>query len=72
MRDSVTISLPKEIRKKLDQVSKQEKVNRSDLVREAVRMYLAKREFREIQQRLILEARSKGIFSEEDVFRIIS
>jgi metal-responsive CopG/Arc/MetJ family transcriptional regulator len=29
-------------------VSKQEKVNRSDIVREAVRIYLARREFKEI------------------------
>lgn len=66
------IVLPKELVKKVDAVAKKEYRNRSELIREALRVYLVKLE----RWEKILEAGKKygkklGIKSEEDVNRIV-
>ena len=72
MRESVTVSLPTWLKKKLDQATKREHVNRSDIVREALRQYFALQDFRRIREKAIPEAEAKGIFTDEDVFREVS
>jgi CopG family transcriptional regulator/antitoxin EndoAI len=72
MRESVTISLPGDLKKKLDQATKRGHVNRSDIVREALRQYFALQEFRGIRAKAVAEAEARGIFTDEDVFKEIS
>ncbi|MBI3092722.1 MAG: ribbon-helix-helix protein, CopG family [Candidatus Levybacteria bacterium] len=67
------IVLPKELVKKVDAMAKKEYRNRSELIREALRVYLVKIE----RWEQILKAGKKygkklGIKSEEDVNRIVS
>jgi metal-responsive CopG/Arc/MetJ family transcriptional regulator len=40
MRQTITVSIPEDLKKALDKVSKEEGVSRSDLVRESLRDYL--------------------------------
>ena len=47
-------------------------MNRSDLVREALRQYLYREEFRRLRRGLIPQAEAKGIFTDEDVFERVS
>ena len=72
MRESVTISLPANLKKKLDQASKRGHANRSDIVREALRQYFALQEFRSIREKAIAEAEARGIFTDEDIFKAVS
>jgi CopG family transcriptional regulator/antitoxin EndoAI len=72
MRESVTISLPASLKKKLDQATKRGHVNRSDIVREALRQYFALQEFRIIRERAVAEAEARGVFTDEDIFKEIS
>ncbi len=72
MRESVTISLPADLKKKLDQATKRGHVNRSDIVRDALRQYFALQDFRTIRQKAVAEAEARGIFTDEDVFKEIS
>ncbi len=72
MRESVTISLPADLKKKLDRASKRGHVNRSDIVRDALRQYFALQDFRTIRQKAVAEAEARGIFTDEDVFKEIS
>jgi len=72
MRQTITISIPKSIKQKLDKLTKQEQVNRSDIVREALREYLAKQEFRRLRKILVPEAEKRGIYTDEDVFNQVS
>jgi CopG family transcriptional regulator/antitoxin EndoAI len=72
MRETVTISLPAWLKKRLDQATKREHVNRSDIVREALRQYFALQDFRRIREKTIPEAEARGIFTDEDVFREVS
>ena len=64
MRESVTISLPAWLKKKLDQVVKKEHMNRSDVVREALRQYFTLQDFQQIRESAIPEAEAKDIYTD--------
>ena len=72
MRESISISLPEEIKAELDRVTTAEGISRSDLVREALREYLFSRRLRALRRELMPYAEAQGIFTDEDVFREIS
>ncbi len=48
MRETVTISISKNLKEKLDRQVKKEHLNRSDIVRDALRKYFAVIEFKEL------------------------
>lgn len=72
MRETVSISLPEELKKELDRLAESEGSSRSDVVREAVRDYLFVRQFRALRSRLMPHAEARGIHTDEDVFREVS
>ena len=72
MRESVTISLPTSLKKKLDEATKRGHVNRSDIVRDALRQYFSLQDFRSTRAKAIAEAEARGIFTDEDVFKEVS
>ncbi len=72
MRETITVSLPKILKKKLDRQVKQEHINRSDIVREALRDYFTLQEFRRLRAKMIPLAEKQGIYTDEDVFRKVS
>ncbi len=72
MRESISISLPEELKAELDQLTVDEGVTRSDVVREALRTYLFTRRFRDLRREMIPYAEAQGIYTDEDVFREVS
>lgn len=72
MRETITISIPKSVKQRLDGIIKKEHLNRSDIVREALRQYFARQEFYRLRQLMVPEAESRGIYTDEDVFRSVS
>ena len=67
------IALPKSLVKKVDELAKKEYRNRSELIREALRVYLSKTErWEKILQTGKEYGRKLGVKTEEDVVRIIS
>lgn len=72
MRESISISLPKDLRKELDRLTKAEGASRSDLVRAALREYIFIRRFRALRQRLMPYAEAQGLYTDEDIFRVVS
>jgi len=72
MRETITISIPKSIKQKLDGMIKREHLNRSDIIREALRQYFIRQEFRRLRQLMVPEAEKRGIYTDEDVFRRVS
>ena len=68
MRETVSISLPEDIKTELDEAVAEEGISRSDLVRRALGDFLFVRRFRTMRRELIPHAESHGIFSDEDVF----
>ncbi len=71
MRESISISLPEDLKAELDEAVRVEGVSRSDVVREAVREYLFIKRFRALRQELIPYAEAAGVFTDEDVFRAV-
>lgn len=72
MRDTITISLPQKMRKELDRLADEQGVSRSDLVRESLRDYLFVGEFRRLRGRMSRHAALRGVYTDEDVFKLIS
>ena len=72
MRDTVTLSLPPDLRRRLDRIASAEGVSRSDILRESLRDLLFSRELKALRRRLRAKARRRGIFSDEDVFDLVS
>lgn len=71
-RKMITISLPSSIKQKLDWLSRREHLNRSDVIREALRQYFAREEFRRLRGLMIPEAEHRGLYTDEDIFREVS
>lgn len=72
MRQTLTISLPKDLRRDLDQTAKAEGLTTSEFVRRAVRVAIFRRSWRAARAKLVPQARAEGIFTDEDVFTIVS
>jgi len=72
MRQTLTISLPEDLRKALDQISDEEGISRSDLIRESLREYLWVRRFRALRAKLVAKARAQGVYTDEDIFNRVS
>ncbi len=72
MRETVTISLPRAIRRELDKIAKEEGVSRSDVLRQSLEDFLFARRFRQLRQRMMAAAQAQGTFTDEDVFNRVS
>ena len=72
MRKTITISLPRELCAELDRVSKREKVTRSEVVRDSLKDHLWLRRFHALRRKMVPHAQAMGIFTDEDVFNIVS
>jgi Arc/MetJ-type ribon-helix-helix transcriptional regulator len=72
MRATLTISLPKDLRRDLAKMAKAEGVTGSEYVRRAIKADLFRRALRAARRELVPQARAQGIYTDEDVFKIIS
>ena len=72
MRSTITISLPNTIRRELDQMSRDEGVSRSDIVRESIRDHLFVRRFRSLRKSMVAKAARHGVATDQDVFDRVS
>jgi metal-responsive CopG/Arc/MetJ family transcriptional regulator len=72
VRKAVTVSLPEPLTEELDAVSREEGTTRSEVVRDALKRYFTLREYRALRAELTIEAESKGIVTDEDVFDRVS
>jgi predicted transcriptional regulator len=69
---AVTIRLDPVLEELLDQVCRQTGRSRSDVVRDALRRQLTVQLFDEARRKMIPFAEAQGIFTDEDVFKIVS
>jgi len=72
MRETLTISLPKRLRRDLEKMAKAEGVTSSEYVRRAIKADLFRRALRAARRELVPQARTRGIYTDEDVFKIVS
>ena len=72
MRETVTISLPPDVRRELDRIAKEDGLSRSDVLRQSLEDFLFVRCFRRLRQRMMASAQAEGVYTDEDVFTRVS
>ena len=72
MRQTIAISLPKEIKREVDALSAEEGISRSDLIRQSIKDYLFVQQFRLLRDKMMRKAKAKGIYTDQDVFDRVS
>lgn len=72
MRETLTISIPAVMRKQLSKAAKAEGVTQSEFVRKALKTELFRKSFRAARVELLPKARAQNIYTDEDVFKIVS
>lgn len=68
----MTISLPPDLRRDLSRSAKKQHMSASEFVRDALRRLLALDRFRSLREGAVAQARAQGIYTGEDVFKIVS
>ncbi|PTL36690.1 CopG family transcriptional regulator [Candidatus Methylomirabilis limnetica] len=66
-----TISLPPKLVREAERTAKEEHRTKSELVREALRLYLEDQQWRTLQRKTALQVQALGIRTEEDVDRLV-
>jgi metal-responsive CopG/Arc/MetJ family transcriptional regulator len=69
---TINLSLPAPLLRLIDEEAKAELRTRSELIREATRMYLAREQrWKSLQRYASQRARASGVRTEQDVLRVI-
>lgn len=72
MNQAITVRIPDDMRKELEELSKSEHKPVSDVIRESLRKYIAIHKFRKIRNMVLPFAEAQGILTDEDIFKEIS
>lgn len=72
MQTNISISLPKEVRSALDDLTRKEGVSADEVISEAVREYLFFHKLKLLRDRMSVKAKKLGVFSDRDVFDRVS
>jgi predicted transcriptional regulator len=66
---TLTLRIPDELDRELEQESSASRLTKSDLAREALQRYLRVMKFHRLRVTLVSRAQAQGIHIDEDVFR---
>jgi metal-responsive CopG/Arc/MetJ family transcriptional regulator len=69
---AITVRLEHDLEPLLDEVCRRSGRTRSDVVREALRRYLAQLRFEQLRRRVMPFAEARGYLTDEDVFNKVS
>ncbi len=72
MSEFLSIRLPAALRRDLARLCKRQRRPASEVVRDALRRYLAAEEVRFMRERLRPRAEPRGLVTDEDVFKAVS
>ncbi len=72
MRTVLSISLPEGVASELEEYTRSTGRNKSDIVKESLRLYLWDVRLKQVRKSVGAKARKVGIVADEDVFRIVS
>lgn len=68
MREVLTVSINPDLKKKLNQIAKQNHVTKSDVVKKAVEIYILQDDFHNLREELIPFAKKAGYYTDEEIF----
>ncbi len=69
---SITVTLPVDVKQALDELSKKEGVSPEEVVSRAVKQHVFLRQFRSLRERMTAKAKNQGVVTDQDVFDCIS
>jgi Arc/MetJ-type ribon-helix-helix transcriptional regulator len=72
MRTTLTISLPPALRRDVRRAARGQGVTESEFVRRAVQRQLWTESFEATRRKLVPKARALGLYTDEDVFKLVS
>jgi metal-responsive CopG/Arc/MetJ family transcriptional regulator len=72
MRNAITISLPEDLARDLNAAAKRRGKSRSQYVQDMLKRDLFLEHLDQARQRLVPQARKRGIYTDEDVFKAVS
>ena len=72
MRQILTISLPENLSEEVNDFLSRENITRSDLMREAVSDYIYFRKLKKLRDKMLIHSKGKNVFTDEDVFNLVS
>ncbi len=72
MSESLTISLPSELRQALNDLAQKEGKSTDELVGQALKEHLFSRRFRLLRDRLAPKAQAQGVVTDKEVFERVS
>lgn len=64
-----SVSLPARLSHSLDEITKETHISRGALIASALEEYLFKFRFNKLRERMVLKARAKGVFTDDDLDR---
>ena len=70
MRETVTVSIPEEIKKQVDKIVVQEGTTRSSIIKESLQEYLFIRQFRSLRKKMM--GKSPRAYTDQDIFNRVS
>lgn len=71
MLETITVRLPKKLKVDLDDITKKEKISKSDIIREALNRYISIKKFRSFRKKVLPFAEAQGLLTDDDVFRML-
>lgn len=72
MREILTISIDKELKKSIARKALELNTTQSELVKKAIQKYIIHQEFQELREMLIPYAERAGYYTDEDIFNDFS
>ena len=72
MRTTLTISLPKKMRREVSRTARALHLTESEFARRALQDRIWEETFEASRRQVVPLARAKGIYTDEDVFRLVS
>ena len=69
---NLTVRIPEALQQKLRRLSRRQHRPLSDVVRESLRRYLAAEQLRQVREKLRPYAESRGILTDDDIFKAVS
>lgn len=69
---TISVNLPSKMKAQLNRWAKKEQQKKSEIIRDALRRYFAQRDFHELRARMVPHAQKMGIYTDEDVFKLVS
>lgn len=72
MRAVISVSFPERMASELDKAVKQTGRSKSEIIQAALRAYLWEERFKKARMAISKKAKSKGLVTDEDVFKAVS